>query len=121
MARYLADNDIDEHIQTICQRYGEQCAVMCDTLDAEMPKGMRYTRPEGGMFVWIELPEGYRAMELFDLAIEAKVAFVPGMPFYVDGTGENTLRLNFSNSDPKQIRTGVGRLAACMQTFLQTP
>jgi 2-aminoadipate transaminase len=120
MARYLADNDITEHVQTICRRYGEQCTVMCDMLEAEMPKNLRYTRPDGGMFVWIELPEGYRAMELFDLAIAAKVAFVPGMPFYVDGTGENTLRLNFSNSDPEQIRTGIGRLAACMQTFLHT-
>jgi 2-aminoadipate transaminase len=118
MARYLADNDIDRHIARICQRYGEQCSVMCEALDGSMPDGLRYIRPEGGMFVWIELPEGYRAMELFDLAIAARVAFVPGTPFYVDGSGEHTLRLNFSNSDPKRIREGIDRLAGCMQTFL---
>ncbi|WP_176724278.1 aminotransferase-like domain-containing protein [Desulfoplanes formicivorans] len=119
MARYLADNDMTRHIARICQRYGEQCEVMCEALDVSMPDGLRYIRPEGGMFVWIELPEGYRAMELFDLAIAAKVAFVPGTPFYVDGSGEHTLRLNFSNSDPKRIREGIDRLAGCMQTFLE--
>ena len=118
MARYLADNDISRHIGRICRRYGDQCAVMCDALDGAMPEGLRYDRPEGGMFVWIELPKGYRAMDLFDQAIAAKVAFVPGTPFYVDGTGENTLRLNFSNSDPKRIREGVDRLAGCMRSFL---
>jgi 2-aminoadipate transaminase len=119
MARYLAENDISTHISKICQRYGDQCAVMCDALDASMPQEFRYTRPEGGMFVWIELPEGYRAMDLFDQAIAAKVAFVPGTPFYVDGTGEHTLRLNFSNSDSEQIQEGINRLAGCMRTFLK--
>ena len=120
MARYLADNDITQHIARICQRYGEQCAVMCETLDAAMPQGVRFVRPEGGMFVWAELPEGYKVMELFDLAIEAKVAFVPGTPFYVDGSGEHTLRLSFSNSDSQVIREGIDRLARCMHKFLKT-
>ena len=119
MARYLADNDIEEHIGRIRKRYGEQCRVMCDLLDTEMPAGIRYVRPEGGMFVWVELPAGCRAMELFEQAIAAKVAFVPGTPFYVDGTGENTLRLNFSNSDPEKITEGISRLAGCVDTYLK--
>lgn len=119
MARYLADNNIEDHIGRIRQRYGEQCRVMCDLIDTEMPAGLKYVRPEGGMFVWLELPEGCRTMELFEQAIAAKVAFVPGMPFYVDGTGENTLRLNFSNSDPEKIKEGLTRLGGCVKTYLQ--
>jgi 2-aminoadipate transaminase len=119
MARYLADNNIEDHIGRIRQRYGEQCRVMCDLIDTEMPAGLKYVRPEGGMFVWLELPEGCRTMELFEQAIAAKVAFVPGMPFYVDGAGENTLRLNFSNSDPEKIKEGLTRLGGCVKTYLQ--
>ena len=119
MARFLADNDINKHIGRIRQRYGEQCTVMCDLLDTEMPQNIRYTRPEGGMFVWLELPPGCQAMELFDHAIAAKVAFVPGMPFYVDGKGENTLRLNFSNSDPEKIKEGMRRFAGCVKKYFK--
>ncbi len=117
MARYLASHDIESHIAQIRQRYGEQCRFMCDLLDTRMPRNLRFTRPEGGMFVWIELPAGYKSMELFDRAIAAKVAFVPGTPFYVDGTGENTLRLNFSNSDPEKIKEGIDRLAGCVEAY----
>jgi 2-aminoadipate transaminase len=117
MARYLADNDIEEHIGRIRTRYGEQCRVMCELLHSLMPADIRFVRPEGGMFLWLKLPAGCRAMDLFDQAIAAKVAFVPGTPFYVDGTGENTLRLNFSNSDPVKIKEGIQRLAGCVETY----
>jgi 2-aminoadipate transaminase len=80
------------------------------------PEGVSYTRPEGGMFVGVTLPEGISSMELFDLSIKDNVAFVPGSPFYTeDGAGNNTLRLNFSNSDFEQIEEGIKRLAGCLQ------
>ena len=70
------------------------------------------------MFLWITLPESVSAFEVFDAAIKEKVAFVPGGPFFVDGTGANTMRLNFSNSDEERIDVGMRRLAACLDKVL---
>ena len=75
------------------------------------PEEIKYTKPEGGMFLWITLPDGISSLDLFDLAIKENVAFVPGNAFYVDGGGNNTLRLNFSNSDEEKIEEGIKRLA----------
>ena len=83
------------------------------------PSEVSITRPEGGMFLWAIMPEGFSSMDLFDLAIKDKVAFVPGRPFYVDDSGENTLRLNFSNSDEKKIEEGIKRLGASIDSFLK--
>lgn len=89
---------------------------MVRTLEREAPEGVTFTRPEGGMFSWVTLPEGKGScMDLFNLAIEQKVAFVPGMPFYTDGTGQNTLRLNFSNASEQTIDDGITRLCRCMR------
>ena len=74
-----------------------------------MPAGTRWTRPDGGMFLWITLPEGYNTTELLARALERQVAFVPGGAFHANGGGANTMRLNFSFSTPEQITTGVGR------------
>ena len=119
MRRYLETNDIEAHIDLIRKRYGSQREVMMQCVKDYFPKGVTFTEPEGGMFLWATLPDGASAMELFDAAIEEKVAFVPGRPFYVDGTGENTLRLNFSNSDPAKIEEGVKRLGRCMESFVK--
>ena len=70
-------------------------------------------------FTWVTLPEGVSAMELFDVAAKLNVAFVPGLPFYVDGGGTNTLRLNFSNSSEAKIETGITRLAEALQQMMQ--
>jgi 2-aminoadipate transaminase len=71
------------------------------------------------MFLWATMPEGCSSMELLDMAIRDKVAFVPGRPFYVDGSGENTLRLNFSNSDEARIEEGIKRLGRSIGSFLK--
>ena len=119
IAEYLKKHSIDEHIAKITACYGSQAAAMVQTLEREAPEGVTFTRPEGGMFSWVTLPEGKGScMDLFNLAIEQKVAFVPGMPFYTDGTGQNTLRLNFSNASEQTIDTGITRLCRCMKDFL---
>ena len=119
IAEYLKKHSIDEHIAKITACYGSQAAAMVRTLEREAPEGVTFTRPEGGMFSWVTLPEGKGScMDLFNLAIEQKVAFVPGMPFYTDGTGQNTLRLNFSNASEQTIDTGITRLCRCMKDFL---
>ena len=71
------------------------------------------------MFLWVTLPEGYSSLELFEMAIKKKVAYVPGAPFYTDGGGMNTMRLNFSNADEFQIEEGIRRLGACLEEYLK--
>ena len=93
--------------------YSARRDAMLGALARHMPPGVQWTRPEGGMFVWVTLPERMDAAALLPLAIEeAKVAFVPGRAFHMDGSGHNTLRLKFSLNGPAAIAEGIGRLAA---------
>lgn len=108
--QYLMDNEIDEHIEKIKEMYRNQRNTMVFMMEKYFPENVAYTKPEGGMFLWVTLPEGLSSMDLFDLAIKKNVAFVPGSAFYVDGNGTNSLRLNFSNSSEEQIEKGIKRL-----------
>ncbi|MEW6187375.1 MAG: PLP-dependent aminotransferase family protein [Thermodesulfobacteriota bacterium] len=116
--QYLQDNDINRHIEKIREAYGKQREAMVSAIREYFPDGTGYTQPEGGMFLWITLPEGMSAMEVFDRAVLQKVAFVPGDPFYVNKRGVNTLRLNFSSVDPETIREGIRRLGEVLKTML---
>jgi len=118
MHQYVIDNSLDDHIEKIRECYGNQRAAMVKAIDEYFPAEVEVTRPEGGMFLWVTLPEDLCSMDLFDEAIKNKVAFVPGRPFYVDGSGENTFRLNFSNSDEEHIEEGIKRLGAGIKEFL---
>ena len=100
---------LPDHIRTICDDYGTKMKFMLSKL-SEFPGNVRYTKPQGGLFIWAELPERLNAKHLLDRAIEKKVAFVPGTHFCVDGGHENTIRLNFSNSSAEQIETGMNIL-----------
>jgi len=114
---YLTRFDVDAHIQKIRAAYKLQRDLMVQAIQENFPKTVRFTEPEGGMFLWVTLPEGFSAVRLFDQAIEKNVAFVPGKPFYVDGT-DNTFRLNFSNSSPERIREGMARLGRCLTELM---
>jgi len=96
--------------------YSEKRRAMLAALDTHMDPewGVRWTRPTGGMFLWLTLPEGLDARTLFQLAIEENVAFVTGTAFHCDGGGANTLRLNFSYPTPEQIHAGIARLARAL-------
>lgn len=107
--QFIRRNLLPDHIRTICANYGQKMEFMLDRL-AEFPDSVRYTRPEGGLFIWAELPEHMNAKELLNEAIGQKVAFVPGTHFCVGGGHENTIRLNFSNSTMDQIATGMNVL-----------
>ena len=109
--QYLKDNDIERHIAKIRKAYKEQRDFMVQTMQETFPEDVSFTRPEGGMFLWVTLPEGMSSLDLFNRAIKEKVAFVPGQAFYADGGGSNTMRLNFSNSDNERIFEGITRLA----------
>ncbi|HML27168.1 MAG TPA: PLP-dependent aminotransferase family protein, partial [Methanomethylovorans sp.] len=78
--QYLLDNDLDGHIAKIKDAYGKRRDLMVSMMAEHFPESVRYTKPEGGMFLWVTLPEGVSSLELFDLAIEENVAFVPGDP-----------------------------------------
>jgi len=116
--RYLGDRDIDEHIVKIREAYKSQRDIMISSMEEHFPKEVEFTRPDGGMFLWVTLPEGVSALRLFDLAGGEDVAFVPGSAFYVDEGGSNTLRLNFSNSNADEIKEGIRRLAKVIRGLL---
>ena len=107
--QFLRRGFLPEHIRSICAEYGAKMQLMLDEMET-FPSEVRYTKPEGGLFIWVELPENMDAVKLLPKAIERKVAYVPGTHFCVDGGHLNTLRLNFSNSTEEQIRTGMRTL-----------
>ena len=117
--RYLEENDLDADIARILPVYRERRDAMLSALDAEMPPGVRYTRPSGGLFVWMTLPEKLNARTLLDECVRQNVAFVPGGAFYPNGGHENTLRLNYSNMPVERIREGVRRLASALAKELE--
>lgn len=107
--QFLRRDLLDSHVQSIIPGYREKLELMLEELSS-FPEGTRYTAPEGGLFIFVEMPEGFDATALFGEAVERGVAYVPGTHFYPDGGHHNTLRLNFSNSTPQQIHEGMGKL-----------
>jgi len=102
---------LDRHIKLIRQVYGERKDIMLGAMDAYFPSEVQWTHPEGGLFLWGTLPAYLDTGELIKEAAARKVAFVPGEPFHPRGGGKNTMRLNFSNATPENIREGIFRLA----------
>jgi 2-aminoadipate transaminase len=111
---YLRHNDLDKHIEKIRSLYEEQCSSMLKAVDEHFPKAASVTRPNGGMFIWAELPKENNSLELFQKAMKENVSFVPGNPFYTSGDIQSTLRLNYTNSNPEVIEEGIKRLAKVM-------
>jgi len=99
------------HIPKICAQYGMKRDVMLSALAEHLPAQVSWTKPAGGLFIWVTLPQKYSVTKLLERAVEEKVAFIPGIPFFLDGSGDNCMRLNFSNASPEQIRTGIARIA----------
>ncbi|AZV76598.1 PLP-dependent aminotransferase family protein [Parasedimentitalea marina] len=107
----VASRVFDSHVETIRTAYRQRRDVMLDALSAHMPDGVTWTRPEGGMFIWLTLPAGLNGADLLERSIDSVgVAFVPGSAFFADKSGENTIRLSFSCSDEAQINEGIMRL-----------
>ncbi len=120
MATYEVAKDgfIDKHVEHIKVFYRERRDVMLQALAEHFPPDAHYTRPAGGLFVWAELPRSVDTRELLLDAIQDRVAFVPGQGFHPDNSGTNTMRLNFSNVPPEQLREGVRRLGNAIQRHL---
>jgi 2-aminoadipate transaminase len=113
------DGFIDDHVLTIRRVYSERRNVMLRAMEEHFPADVRWTTPQGGLFLWVTMPEHIDAARLLKKAIEQKVAFVPGGPFHPTGGGQNTFRLNFSNARPEAIREGIARLGKVLQAEIE--
>ena len=119
VAEVLKDGFIERHVPTIRALYKQQCEAMLAALDREMAGlGLSWNRPVGGMFLWVQLPKGLKAIPLLAKAVEKGVAFVPGSAFYAGDPNESTLRLSFVTATVDQINTGMSALAAAIRESL---
>jgi 2-aminoadipate transaminase len=117
-ARYLASGKFKENLQKTIALYRHKRDLMHECLTKYMPQGVTWTRPEGGLFLFVTLPEGMDSRELFDIAIKENVAFVVGDVFFCDGGGQNTLRLNFSYVSDEKLEEGVKRLSNSVKKLM---
>ena len=115
VAEYLKRGLLPQQVEKIRSLYSKKRGVMINALRRYMPKGVKWTEPEGGLFLWIRLPENVDATALFPKAIENKVAYVVGSAFHCNGKGQNTMRLNFSFPSEEQIEEGIKRLAKMLR------
>lgn len=106
----IKDGFLQQHIPTIRDLYKRQCQVMLDAMQKHFPASVKWTRPEGGMFIWVTLPSHINSKALLDEAIQQNVAFVPGGPFYANEAATNTLRLSFVTVSPERIQEGIAKL-----------
>lgn len=111
ISKYLELYDIDEHIEKIRRIYKNRRDITISVMEEKFPEGVYFTRPQGGLFAWVELPEKMNARDLLSTCLERKVAFVPGGSFYPNNPKENTLRLNFSNMSEDRIYEGMNIIA----------
>lgn len=109
---------LDAHLQKICRIYDEKRVRMQEMVAKYMPENITWTSPEGGLFLWGELPAGVDSKRLLEAAVKERVAFIPGESFYVQPIGENTMRLNFSNAKLEDIEIGIARLAGVLRQFM---
>lgn len=115
----VAETAYDTQVDLLVSAYGTRRDAVLAALAAHMPEGVRWNRPEGGMFVWLTLPEAIDTAELLARAVrEARVAFVPGGAFHADGSGRNTLRLSFTLANERAVADGIPRLAALVRNTL---
>lgn len=118
VAQYIEDNDLDKHIKAISDVYCERASLMLKEIDEQFPAGVKHSNPEGGMFIWVEVPGNVNTMDLFNNCVKHNVAFVPGEPFYPDEVIPGTFRMNFSNMQADQIHEGVRRMAAAIDEMM---
>ncbi|TKZ21092.1 PLP-dependent aminotransferase family protein [Shimia litoralis] len=115
----VAESIFDSHVQTVRNVYSERRDCMLAALEMHMPEGVSWTKPQGGMFVWLTLPAHMDGAELLDVALDTeKVAFVPGKAFFADGSVANSLRLSFSCASPEMIQDGIRRLGRVIRATM---
>jgi 2-aminoadipate transaminase len=116
-AELLSRFDYDAHLARLRTVYGERCQAMLSALARHLPAPTRYTRPDGGLFVWAELPAGCNSEKLFHDALRDRVAFVPGSAFFAGPPRREMMRLNYSNRPPELIEEGIARLGRVVRRY----
>ena len=119
-ARFMLDCDLDGHITRLREVYRTRRDAMLAALDAHMPPSVRYTRPAGGLFLWLELPSDLDARAVLERCLEENVAFVPGSAFFTEPGHDNTLRLNFTAMPVDRIAEGIRRLGHVLESVLMS-
>jgi len=119
-ARYIKDYGMEDHLRILRERYRAKRDAMIAALEKYMPtkEGITWTRPDGGLFLWVRLPEEVDTEEMFPRALEHNVAYIVGSAFYVDGGGKNTMRLSFSVNSEDEIEEGIKRLCQVVREEL---
>ena len=118
-AKYMEIYDMEEHIKKIKAVYKTKCTKMMRSIEEFFPKNLSYSKPEGGLFIWVELPEGIDSRHIFTECLKNNVACVPGTPFFPNGTQKNTLRLNYSNMSKEKIIEGIKRMGEVLHRELK--
>ena len=116
---YLKDCDFDGHLKTVIDVYRRRRDVMAEAVRASFPEGTRVILPGGGLFMWVDLPEGTDALELFDFVFQKNIAYVPGQFFCCDGSGKNAMRLNFSTTGEEDIARCIPILGEMIKQYLK--
>jgi 2-aminoadipate transaminase len=115
----IKDGFLTGHLPQVRALYAAQCRAMLESMQRHFPPGVEWNQPEGGMFIWVQLPAYIDSAELLQAAIEQHVAFVPGAPFYANEPQANTLRLSFVTVPPARIELGIARLGALLATRIE--
>lgn len=122
VAAYLQETDMSGRLKLLNRSYCERKEIMTGIIRDRFPGSVRFTDPQGGLFLWMELPDQYNAQRLFDLSLQKiKVIFVPGSTFYPYGGHDNTLRLSYSTVGPKETASGMNRLADLFREVIPDP
>ncbi|OZM72689.1 GntR family transcriptional regulator [Amycolatopsis antarctica] len=116
VSRYLSTHDWKGQVKTFCENYRERRDAMLSALEQHMPEGCTWTRPDGGFYVWMTVPEGVDTKAMLPRAVTARVAYASGTGFYADGLGSRQMRLSYCYPTPERIREGVRRLAAVLES-----
>jgi DNA-binding transcriptional MocR family regulator len=115
---YLEDAALQPQIDRLRETYASRCTAMLSALDETFPADVYFTRPEGGLFIWVELPKRINSRDLLELAMQEKVAFIPGDGFFATRPMSNTLRLNFSAMGPEKIKEGIAILGRIVHELI---
>lgn len=118
-AEYLSRGYVDQHIKKIKEIYGRKMHIMLRSMAEYFPEEAQYAEPDGGMFVWVRLPEHINTIEIFPKVVEKNVAYVVGSAFYPNGKGLNTMRLNFTHPTDEKIEEGIKRLGNVLHEILK--
>ncbi|MEF8873985.1 MAG: PLP-dependent aminotransferase family protein [Candidatus Thermoplasmatota archaeon] len=117
--KYLSEGIMDEHIEKIKEIYNKKRLTMLEAMEEHFPEEVKWDRPEGGMFIWAELPSEINTREMFDKAVDEKVAYVVGDAFFVDDGGYNTMRINYTHSSEEEIKEGIEALGEVIKKEIE--